>query len=68
MTDGIHTATEVVSVTVTDENDNDPVFTEGNLYELTVEENMLSGLILRLQATDADEGETWIPFHSSAYR
>nr|CDS27486.1 protocadherin 11 [Hymenolepis microstoma] len=53
------TGIQRVLVTVTDENDNDPMF-HSDLIEITVAENNPPGeLLYRLNATDADEQVSW---------
>ncbi|VDN98729.1 unnamed protein product [Rodentolepis nana] len=53
------TGIQRVLVTVTDENDNDPMF-HSDLIEITVPENNPPGeLLYRLNATDADEQVSW---------
>lgn len=51
------TATTLVSVTVTDANDNDPIFAEER-YSWNVEENLPRGAVVgRLKASDPDLGQ-----------
>lgn len=51
------TATTLVSVTVTDANDNDPIFAEER-YSWYVEENLSRGAVVgRLKASDPDLGQ-----------
>ena len=48
--------TTSVSVTVTDENDNSPVFTPA-VFTASITEEMNNANILTITATDADDGE-----------
>ena len=48
--------TTSVSVTVTDENDNSPVFTQAG-FTASVTEEMMNANILTITAMDADDGE-----------
>lgn len=53
------TGIQRILVTVTDENDNDPMF-HSDMIEITVPENNPPGeLLYRLNATDADEQVSW---------
>ncbi|XP_044883708.1 protocadherin gamma-B5-like isoform X4 [Mauremys mutica] len=54
--DPVRTGTAQVKITVTDANDNPPVFTE-EIYKVNLKENLPKGsLVLQVKATDEDEG------------
>ncbi|CAM4709376.1 unnamed protein product [Lepidochelys kempii] len=54
--DPIRTGTAQIKITVTDANDNPPVFTE-EIYKVNLKENLPKGsLVLQVKATDEDEG------------
>ena len=67
------TSTKVLSINVTDENDNAPVFPRTN-YSVTIFSNLSSGSeIFRISATDADIGENarmrfYLLNHQSLFR
>ncbi|XP_030428446.1 protocadherin gamma-B5-like [Gopherus evgoodei] len=54
--DSVRTGTAQIKITVTDANDNPPVFTE-EIYKVSLKENLPNGsLVLQVKATDEDEG------------
>ncbi|CAM5170915.1 unnamed protein product [Natator depressus] len=54
--DPVRTGTAQIKITVTDANDNPPVFTE-EIYKVNLKENLPKGsLVLQVKATDEDEG------------
>ncbi|XP_074924350.1 LOW QUALITY PROTEIN: protocadherin gamma-A4-like [Chelonoidis abingdonii] len=54
--DSVRTGTAQIKITVTDANDNPPIFTE-EIYKVSLKENLPKGsLVLQVKATDEDEG------------
>lgn len=55
-TDGFFTATTHVTVDILDDNDHAPVCSQHRYHELVPEDTQLGTFIVRIRATDADEG------------
>ncbi|XP_076446003.1 cadherin-related tumor suppressor-like [Babylonia areolata] len=56
-TDGLHTASATVTITVSDHNDNSPVFSRSPYYFEVPENADIGATVARVLATDADLGE-----------